>query len=102
MASRARQPAEFAKISELTLLALDLFSRYPSAIPAQAAPATAARAVPTTAGEASGTNTSGPERVLASELEGRTAASDALSMMVSSMVRMVQAGKSSDSRWEAS
>jgi hypothetical protein len=49
-----------------------------------------------------GTHSSGPERVLASELEGRTAASDALSMMVSSMVRMVQAGKSSDSRWEAS
>ena len=89
MASRARQPAEFAKITELTPLALDLFSRYPSSVPA-------------TAGQASGINTSGPERVLVSELEGRTAASDALSMMVSSMVRMVQAGKSSDSRWEAS
>ena len=92
MASRTRQPAEFAKITELTPLALDLFSRYPSAIPAQAA----------TAGPGSGTNTSGPERVLASELEGRTPNSDALSMMVSSMVRMVQASKSSDSRWEAS
>ena len=89
MASRARQPAEFAKITELRPLALDLFSRYPSAIPAKA-------------GQASGTNSSGPERVLASELEARTVASDALSMMVSSMVRMVQAGKSSDSRWEAS
>lgn len=83
-------------------LALDLFSRYPSAIPAQAAPATAARAIPAPTGHTFGTNASGPERVLASELEGRTAASDALSMMVSSMVRMVQAGKSSDSRWEAS
>jgi hypothetical protein len=89
MASRARQPAEFAKITGLTPLALDLFSRYPSAIPAKA-------------GQAFGPNSSGPERVLASELEGRTAASDALSMMVSSMVRMVQAGKSSDSRWGAS
>ena len=89
MASRARQPSEFAKITELTPLALDLFSRYPSAIPAKA-------------GQPSATNTSGPERVLASELEGRTPNSDALSMMVSSMVRMVQAGKSSDSRWEAS
>jgi hypothetical protein len=94
VASRARQPAEFAKITELTFLALDLFSRYPSAIPAQALRATAA--------PASGTNTSGPERVLASELEGRDLNSDALSMMVSSMVRMVQAGKSSDSRWESS
>lgn len=45
---------------------------------------------------------SGPEQVLAAELEGRTPHNDALSMMVSSMVRMVQAGKSSDSRWEAS
>jgi len=86
----------------LTPLALDLFSRYPSAIPAQAAPVTAARAIPAPAGHTFGPNASGPERVLASELEGRTAASDALSMMVSSMVRMVQAGKSSDSRWEAS
>ena len=102
MASRARQPSEFAKITKLIPLALDLFSRYPSAIPAQAAPAAAARAVPATSGQALGTNTSGPERVLASELEGRTPTSDALSMMVSSMVRMVQAGKSSDSRWEAS
>lgn len=102
MASRARQPSEFAKITKLISLALDLFSRYPSAIPAQAAPAAAARAVPATSGQALLTNTSGPERVLASELEGRTPTSDALSMMVSSMVRMVQAGKSSDSRWEAS
>jgi hypothetical protein len=75
-------------------LALDLFTRYPSAIPAQAAPGAA--------GHSSGTNTSGPERVLASELEGRNPNSDALSMMVSSMVRMVQVGKSSGSRWEAS
>ena len=102
MAYRARQPSEFAKITKLIPLALDLFSRYPSAIPAQAAPAAAARAVPATSGQALLTNTSGPERVLASELEGRTPTSDALSMMVSSMVRMVQAGKSCDSRWEAS
>ena len=91
MAARAHYPAQFAKINSLSNLALDLFSRYPSAIPA-----------PATAGQASGTNTSGPERVLASELEGRNPNSDALSMMVSSMVRMVQAGKSNDSRWEAS
>jgi hypothetical protein len=48
---------------------------------------------------------SAPERVLASELQARGQAggqpSDALSLMVSSMVRMVQAGKTSDSRWKS-
>lgn len=44
------------------------------------------------------------EQVLASELKNRNEPSDALSMMVSSMVRMVQAGKtkSTGSRWSAS
>lgn len=42
------------------------------------------------------------ERVLASELAGRDDSCDALSMMVGSMLRMVQAGKGSDSRWKAS
>ena len=44
------------------------------------------------------------EQVLASELKTRNEPSDALSMMVSSMVRMVQAGKtkSTGSRWSAS
>jgi hypothetical protein len=42
------------------------------------------------------------EQVLASEMEARGDAADALSMMVSSIARMVQAGKSSDSRWKAS
>jgi hypothetical protein len=42
------------------------------------------------------------EQVLAAELQARGAATDALSMMVSSIARMVQAGKSSDSRWKAS
>jgi hypothetical protein len=43
------------------------------------------------------------EQVLASELKGREESSDALSMMVSSMVHMVQAGKTrtSNSRWSA-
>jgi hypothetical protein len=41
------------------------------------------------------------ERVMASELQSRGEPSDALSMMVSSVARMVQAGKSSDSRWKA-
>lgn len=45
---------------------------------------------------------SAPEKVLAAELQERGQSHDALSMMVSSMVRMVQAGKSSDSRWKAS
>ncbi|HYP03175.1 MAG TPA: hypothetical protein VER57_01355 [Cyanobium sp.] len=42
------------------------------------------------------------ERVLAAELQARGAANDALSMMVTSMARMVQVGRSSDSRWNAS
>ncbi|MFM7086481.1 MAG: hypothetical protein ACKOXO_05760 [Cyanobium sp.] len=42
------------------------------------------------------------EQVLASELQARGEATDALSMMVSSIARMVQAGRSSDSRWKAS
>jgi hypothetical protein len=42
------------------------------------------------------------ERVLASELQARGDQADALSMMVSSIARMVQAGKSCDSRWKAS
>ena len=45
---------------------------------------------------------SAAERVLAAELEARGASSGALSMMASSMVQMVQAGKSPQSRWKAS
>ena len=43
------------------------------------------------------------EQVLAAELNGRQDSGDALSMMVSSMVHMVQAGKtrSTSSRWSA-
>ena len=40
--------------------------------------------------------------VIASELKHRNQPSDALSMMVTSMVSMVQAGKASRSRWSAS
>ena len=40
--------------------------------------------------------------VIASELKNRNQPSDALSMMVNSMVSMVQAGKASRSRWSAS
>lgn len=42
------------------------------------------------------------DRVLAAELGARAEAHDALSMMVSSMARMVQAGKTRDSRWKDS
>ncbi|MEB3255958.1 MAG: hypothetical protein VKJ05_06180 [Synechococcaceae cyanobacterium] len=42
------------------------------------------------------------ERVLAAELQARGDCPEALSMMVSSMARMVQAGRTSDSRWKAS
>lgn len=50
----------------------------------------------------SAASASAAERVLHAELKGRTEDNDALSMMVSSMVRMVQAGKGSGSRWSAS
>ena len=42
------------------------------------------------------------ERVLAAELQARGDDAGALSMMVSSIARMVQAGKTRDSRWKAS
>ena len=71
--------------------ALDLFAALPTARPA-AKPAPAAPAAAATAAE----------RVIASELQARGQSSDALSMMVSSMVRMVQVGKQRDSRWKAS
>ena len=41
------------------------------------------------------------ERVLAAELENRASGCEALSMMVSSIARMVQAGRSSDNRWKS-
>jgi hypothetical protein len=42
------------------------------------------------------------ERVLAAELQARGDSHDALSLMVSSMLHMVQAGKSRESRWQDS
>ena len=44
---------------------------------------------------------SAADRVIAAELQARGAGNDALSMMVNSMLRMVKAGKGSDSRWKA-
>lgn len=40
-------------------------------------------------------------QVLASELEGRQGAGEALSLMVSTIASMVQAGRSTPSRWNA-
>ncbi|MEB3265679.1 MAG: hypothetical protein VKN13_03590 [Cyanobacteriota bacterium] len=42
------------------------------------------------------------ERVLAAELQDRDGEQDALSLMVSSIARMVQNGRASASRWRAS
>jgi hypothetical protein len=52
--------------------------------------------------ESGGRARTASELILAAELQARGEATDALSMMVSSIARMVQAGKSSDSRWKAS
>ena len=41
------------------------------------------------------------ERVIAAELQARGEACDALSMMVTSVARMVQAGRYSENRWNA-
>jgi hypothetical protein len=41
------------------------------------------------------------ERILAAEMAGRGESDDALSMMVASIARMVQAGKTRDSRWKS-
>lgn len=41
------------------------------------------------------------ERVIAAEMETRGHDCDALAMMVSSVARMVQAGRSSENRWKA-
>jgi len=49
-----------------------------------------------------GRQSAAEEQAMASELKGRDESSDALSMMVSSMVHMVQAGQTKrDSRWSA-
>jgi len=41
------------------------------------------------------------ERIIAAELQARGDACDALSMMVSSVARMVQASRCSENRWNA-
>ncbi len=77
--------------------ALDLFAALPTPKPTTK-PTTRSTATHTPAGQSA----TAAERVIAAELQGRGQSSDALSMMVSSMVRMVQVGKQRDSRWKAS
>lgn len=68
----------------------------------QSAPWQAARSLALTRSEASLPQApTAAERVIAAELQARGDASDALSMMVSSVARMVQAGRSSENRWKA-
>lgn len=64
--------------------------------------ATTSRRTRSAANAPAGRSITAAERVLAAELQARGDESDALSMMVSSIARMVQAGKSCDSRWKAS
>ncbi len=89
-------PAQVCKdpnLPKASVSALDLFAALPTARPtAKPAPSDADQRPAATAAE----------RVIAAELQGRGQSSDALSMMVSSMVRMVQVGKQRDSRWKAS
>jgi hypothetical protein len=76
---------------------VDLFAALPTSRPAAPLPSQMSHSCP-----AAGSGATAPERVIASELQARGQSSDALSMMVSSMVRMVQVGRERDSRWKAS
>lgn len=75
---------------------MDLFAAIPKARPTSKAESGAS---PDTQPASAST---AAERVIAAELLARGQSSDALSMMVTSMVRMVQVGKQRDSRWKAS
>ena len=61
-----------------------------------------ARSLAAAARAASASGPTAAERILAAEMAGRAEGSDALTMMVGSIARMVQAGKTRDSRWKAS
>jgi hypothetical protein len=68
----------------------------------QTAPWQVARSLAVTSSEASLPHApTAAERVIAAEHQARGEACDALSMMVSSVARMVQAGRSSENRWKA-
>lgn len=57
---------------------------------------------PTSAGDSDAPQAlTASQRVIAAELQARGGACDALSMMVSSVARMVQAGRCSENRWNA-
>jgi hypothetical protein len=57
---------------------------------------------PASAGDSDGPQAlTASQRVIAAELQARGGSCDALSMMVSSVARMVQAGRCSENRWNA-
>ncbi|MEB3307770.1 MAG: hypothetical protein VKK98_06425 [Cyanobacteriota bacterium] len=79
----------------MTRAAVDLFAALPTTRSLAAIPDWGS------SGHSGCSGTTAPEQVLAAELQARGQSSEALSMMVSSMVRMVQAGRERDSRWKA-
>ncbi|MEB3261863.1 MAG: hypothetical protein VKK94_02765 [Cyanobacteriota bacterium] len=84
---------------------MDLFAVLPTTRPAAGNRFASTASLPgqnSSSCHASGSGPTAAERVIAAELQGRGQSSDALSMMVSSMVRMVQVGRERDSRWNAS
>lgn len=74
-------------------LSLDTFPASPWPSVRAQVPQADARALPSSPTAA--------ERVIAAELQSRGDGCDALAMMVSSVARMVQAGRSSENRWKA-
>lgn len=80
-----------------------LFSSTTSGTNASSRSANGSAALPSPASRHHGASCgSAVHHVIASELKQRNQPSDALAMMVNSMVSMVQAGKASPSRWSAS
>jgi 5-formyltetrahydrofolate cyclo-ligase len=97
----APEPRGFVRIARPACPPLGHHLRLPS--PASvAAPSTTARGAMGNDAPARSAPLTAAERILAAEMRCRGKASDALSMMVSSVARMVQVGKSCDSRWKAS
>jgi hypothetical protein len=84
----------------LDLTPLDRTTRQLAATDTSQAPR--ARSLASAALAASASGPTAAERILAAEMAGRAEGSDALTMMVGSIARMVQAGKTRDSRWKAS
>ena len=84
----------------MDLTPLDRTTRQLAATDTSHAPRPRSLAAAALAASASGPTAA--ERILAAEMAGRAEGSDALTMMVGSIARMVQAGKTRDSRWKAS